>query len=1028
MSTATSAPASRDRGGHTACVPLRPLSPFVGRATELEQLASLVDDAHRGQPRLALVVGEPGVGKSRLVAEALNRRPDGPDDDLMVLSGGCHPVSGSSLPYAPVVAALRDVLHRPPARRPQGGVDALHQWPALSVLTPGADPVHATMDVPAGSGRLVLFESVLALVRSLTATRPVALVLEDLHWADQSTADLVSYLARNVVHEHLLVLVTTRPDAFAGRHPLRSTFTELQRFPLTVRVDVPPLGRADLAALVPALTSAAPSDHDLDVLLQRSGGLPFFVEELVSLPAATSAQGDSLPPSIAAGIAAELDALGEVRQLLELMAAAGREVSLELLAASENQPDESLEARLAPALANGVLTAGGDPDSIRFRHDLYREVVLSDLLPGRRRRLHRRLAEVLTARPSLAAGGRPNAELAYHWELSGRPLSAFDATLRAAEDARAGSAVGDVATHLERALDLWEEVDDPESASGSSRGDVARELAECRWLLGDSADAARWAGVAMADIDPDREPTGFCDAAARRGRYLFGAQQTSEALSVLEDAATVASSRTDVPSTTRAVTLATLASVQMLSGDCLGGLATSVQAAARASEAGLPAVLAHARTTLASARTAMGDVAAGAAGFDAVLEDAGLRDGAATGADLADEVTSPAAAWLRGTSNYAFALNVNGWHGRAVEVADQGLAQLEGRPPGSTFRALLQGQRALALVMLGETDRAREAVSDLPRLPPSHFRVSAPHVALAVLLGDVPTATTHLTLTGDDRDLLSLMPAMAVELALLRGEPEEARRLAEGFVARMRFHSLAMFGTRICALGVRAACEVMEGARADGAADRVAAALDEGRRFASAARAFADRYTPGGEAAPPEARCWLALAEADSTAAFGPGQDAEAVAAWQDARTAAVEGGLRVLELRARVGLARALLAAGERATAGAELAAAKGLAQRLEAHRAIDAADAIARRARLDIGGGGPSGRHGATFGLTPREVEVLRAVATGMTNQEIASELFISRKTASVHVSNILSKLDVPNRRAAAVRAKELGILGER
>jgi hypothetical protein len=182
-------------------VVLRPRTPFVGRTEELAALRSVLGDARRATGRVAMVVGHAGSGKTRLVEEALA----GAAADFRVLRGACTPVTGAGVPYAPIVAALRPVLDVDDS---DGSAQApLERWPALGVLTPGWV---GREDQPS---RLALFEGVLALLRALAARRPVAVWLDDMHWADRSTADLAGHLAVNLADDPALLVLGTRPDA-----------------------------------------------------------------------------------------------------------------------------------------------------------------------------------------------------------------------------------------------------------------------------------------------------------------------------------------------------------------------------------------------------------------------------------------------------------------------------------------------------------------------------------------------------------------------------------------------------------------------------------------------------------------------------------------------------------------------------------------------------------------------------------------------------------------------------------------------
>jgi nucleoside-triphosphatase THEP1 len=217
---------------------------MVGRDEELSRLLTLLDDAEAGRSVVALVSGDAGVGKSRLVSE-VTRLAAG--RGFTVLSGQCAEL-GDSVPYLPLADALRG------AGASSGVRDALSSRPALGRLLPEGGDGQVSHEDRSGLARQQMFGGVLGLLTELAAAAPVLLVLEDLHWADTSTRDLVTFLSRMLHRERVAIIGTYRTDDLHRRHPLRPVVAELQRLPSVIAVDLTPLNPT---ALAEHLTSAA---------------------------------------------------------------------------------------------------------------------------------------------------------------------------------------------------------------------------------------------------------------------------------------------------------------------------------------------------------------------------------------------------------------------------------------------------------------------------------------------------------------------------------------------------------------------------------------------------------------------------------------------------------------------------------------------------------------------------------------------------------------------------------------------------
>ncbi len=416
-------------GGVVAVSPV-----LVGRAAETAALSESWALARGGSPATVLIGGEAGIGKTRLV------RHFTADVEAEVLYGGCVDLSGSGLPFAPFTAALRGHTGSP------------------AELLPGH--AHADSD----TARAQLFEKVLTQFAGLCARQPVVLVIEDIHWIDRSSLDLLSFLVRNQrAAGALLCLVTYRSDELERAHPLRRSLAELDRVAWTCRMELPRLTRRAVSSLVGAIAGVEPVASLVAEIYRRSEGNPFFAEVLLDRQ-----DQPGLPESLRDLLLARVARLPEQTQEVLRMATAGvGRVSHELLAAASGLDDGALSAALRPAVAAGALVIDGD--GYRFRHALISEAVRDDELPGERAAAHRRFAQALAADHTLAADGSGPAELAFHWHEAGDAGRALEAAWQAARDAGAGLAYAERLDMLERVLELWARVPDAARCIGCDR-------------------------------------------------------------------------------------------------------------------------------------------------------------------------------------------------------------------------------------------------------------------------------------------------------------------------------------------------------------------------------------------------------------------------------------------------------------------------------------------------------------------------------------------------------------------------------
>ena len=433
---------------------------FVGRGKELAWLDGALAS---GGPRTLLLGGEAGIGKTRLLAEFGARAQAA---GARVLTGSCLHVGAGTLPYAPVSQALRQLVRQvdPPVLAEL----ARAFRPELGRLVPdlgGPDPVAPTVGE---LGRARLFEGLLRLLERLAAERPLVLAVEDVHWADRSTLDLLSFVVPNLVESAVVLVVTYRSDELHRRHPLRGFLAELERSGRVERLELGRLGRRELGELLAGILGEPPAPALVDEILARSEGNPFFAEELLAARVGGVGGSAELPEALRDLLLARVEALPEATQrMLQVAAVAGRRVDHDLLAEVAAQPPERLVELLREAVTHHLLVVDGGSGAYAFRHALVQEAIYDDLLPVQRPPLHAASAHALAARIE-GEGGAGAAELgrlAYHWYAAHDLGRALLASVQAGQAAEAAFALAEAAGHYERALELWEQA--PEAAANS---------------------------------------------------------------------------------------------------------------------------------------------------------------------------------------------------------------------------------------------------------------------------------------------------------------------------------------------------------------------------------------------------------------------------------------------------------------------------------------------------------------------------------------------------------------------------------
>lgn len=972
---------------------------LVGRAAELNALRSAAQSAQAGQSRIVLVGGDAGIGKTRLVGEFCEHvRQDG----MLAAVGGCVQLGDVAIAYAPLVEALREVSR-------QLGADAFAELVGpgrgeLDALIGGHGTAGATSPGP-------LFEHLLGLLTRLGERRPTALVLEDMHWADASTLALMAFLGRNLRDARVVLVLTYRVDEVHRRHPLRPLLTDLERDPSVERLRLAGLSRAELVELLTGIGEVAPGEPTVDDLLARTEGNPFYVEELV---AAGSSHG-MLPDTLAEVVLSRIGRLSEPTQdVLHRAAVLGDEVDERLLAAVAGLPADEVTSALREALFEQLLVI--DSAGCRFRHALIREVLYDDLLPGERERLHVAAAHAVED-PTLADRLDEHvrwAMLAHHWHAAREPGRAFAASIRAGEEADRVRALADAAAHYERALQLWDRTEDPVAAAGMSRSELFERAALSVHWSSHSSRAITLAKAALDALEPDAAPETRAVLLIRLGRFYWTQYQGPAAFAAYEQGVALLADRP--PSWGKAYTHAALGQIQMLRGHERQAVSTLTTAIEVATSIGAQNVAGHALCSLGPPLGELGRVDEALAAMDR--------------AQVLSREHGDAADVCRYYTNLCHILLHAGRFTELERVAAEGMVYAEESGHLRHYGESIMGNLIAGLTSAGRWAQADTVAAKLVD------RVGAedPYVVLRwlpLLIGQGKLEQAHqladwvVARTADAADVqfraLALLRAAA--LALAEQRYDDARGLVADGLAGVT-EDQQYFGLSGYSLALAIEADRIDAARTSPRAD---AEIDEARSVSSSlittVRAYAAGLSERGVELLPEPAAALATAEAEHARALGtddPDTWAAVAKDWEGV-------GKPYPAARARFHEADALLRGrGDRKRAAEAAATALSVATELGAEPFAERVRLLIQRARLDLPSADTSEPDPvASLGVTAREADVLALLGAGMTNRQIGESLFISEKTASVHVTNLLRKLSVSNRLEAAAIAQSLGLV---
>jgi DNA-binding CsgD family transcriptional regulator len=953
-------------------------------------MRELLADAEAGQAVVLLVSGDAGVGKTRLLTELAG---EAAARGFAILSGRCAELA-DTVPYLPLADALRSAASGRLA-------DALAARPVLTRLLPDREITRQPGDLP-GLAQQQLFGAVVGMLTELAESQPVLLVLEDLHWADRSTRDLVTFLSRVLRQERIAMALSYRTDDMHRSHPLRPVVGELLRLPSVTAIDVGPLDPVAMAEHLAQIADGLPAAAAIDRVIHRAEGNAYFAEELL---ATSSAAGSDLPTGLADLLVSRtVDLSQAAQQVLRAAAVTGRRIDDDLVMQATGLPTTEYEAAVREAVARQLLVPDGAA-SLAFRHALLREAIYNDLLPGERTRLHARLAELLSERPDSSA-----AELAVHYLASHDIPGAFAASVQAGAEAWRMAAPAEAHRHFDQALSIWDRVIDPESLCGMSRGKLAFKSALSAADSGQVPLAVKQLRrlVSFVREQPEQDLSLLCRVQERLAYFLLDIDEDAEAIASASAAVDVLPA--DPPTWERAQALATHAKTLLSFTDTGPARARAIEAEAAAQAAGVPWLEADALATLTALSERAGQVPNALATGDRAL---GLASSAEMpGVEL--RVRTLLAQIQLESGDLAAAGQTA--HLGAQRAAETGLSMA---PYGTDLQYL----HYLAHYNDGNWDHAHAIAAGFPvRVTNiSEARLSAMALFIDVARGGPRVAERRAWLEpymATDSLAEYIAEGLFAEDAYWSGDLAGALTAVKATIGAATAWGGDEYGPQVirpAAIGIAALADRARLARAAGQAAN--ALVAEASDLAEIARQGTNSKRRAAGAIGVDGRGWLARAEAELRRAA----DDNAPDNWRIV-VDAFGPGFVYETARSRWRLAEALAEAGDRDEAQSQWQLAVTAADELGATRLRAALADLGRRARLGPGSRAVAGSPLSV--LTGRELEVLQALSIGRSNREIAAELFISGKTVSVHVSNILAKLGATSRTQAAAIAHDNGI----
>jgi DNA-binding CsgD family transcriptional regulator/tetratricopeptide (TPR) repeat protein len=994
---------------------------FVGREGELSRLRGALS----GHARMVLVVGDAGVGKTRFAGEGMARAAAA---GVVMVRGECLPLAGS-LPLLPVAQALGE-LDGPEGGRRLG--EALNAAPAyvreeierlLPRVGPGGGPDSAGRD--RGWRRERLFAAVADLLDAVAGGSAVGLVVEDVHWADSATLDLLTFLAWGGHRDAVTVVATCRSDEAPAAAQVSDWLAHVRGAAGVEEIRLGPLSRADSAEQIAALVGGPVPPPVADELYARAEGNPFFTEQLVA-GALADAPGSGLrvPAALPARLADLLAARAgrcpaDARAVLAGLAVASRPLAEDQLGAVTGLSADRVRRGLLELAAAQLLAEDTADEGHRPRHVLLAEAVAGGLLPGERVMLHERTARALQAAGSDALA----AEAAGHWQAAGSPAEELPARISAAGAAERVFGYAEAAVHWLRAIELSQTQADATGAAGSDLPRLYVRAIDTLELSGDRVRAGVLAEEAYRRFAADPDPA-IAGVVCHRAASFRAIDRPAAGLPLIEEALRLFEQAR--PSADQAEAWLDYGRDFLFHQGRARGSVTALNRALEIAEvAGATMLIPPVLACLASIALLRGEVEDGLAFLQRGWEIARAPgDGPALVSLAVMELAVMESDALIKLARYQDAAEVAM---RGLDTARQvGLA-------ASWDAAILASNAAEPLLALGRTAEAAALIDPLTSGPMvrDQWVVHQARAEIDLLRGDIEAATVR------QQQIIACVPVLGgldvsreraqrvAELALWAGQPGDALTELRRVLPSFKDPEPTIFCGRLLAAGMRACADLAERARArrdEPAAMAAVAAADDLVSWTGQVTAspFADH--PYVASIPAERATWDAertrVARESDPAMWG-----RAAKAWQDLGCPHRAGYAlwRQAEAQLNSGQPAAEAAAPVRAAA----AAADGHAPLLAQIRALAERARITLQAPPATGADPRPAPDSAPYGLTSRELAVLRLVAAGRSNAQIGAELYISPRTAGVHVSNILRKLGVTGRVQAAAVAERAGLL---
>jgi DNA-binding CsgD family transcriptional regulator/tetratricopeptide (TPR) repeat protein len=976
-------------------------SELVGRDAELEQLCSTLGISASTDPsdRVAvLLAGDAGVGKTRLLTELRDRAVT---DGWLVQAGHCLDFADSALPYLP----FSEITGRIARDLPDLFDEAAERHPALLRLLPGQRMLSQTNDpesVPADQA--ALFDAVHALAETVGAHQPLLVVVEDMHWADQSTRDLMSFLFGRGFSAPVALVASYRSDDLHRRHPLRRQVTTWARMTGVERVQLEPLRRPDVRRLVQQLHPDHLSEERVRDIVTRAEGNAFFVEELVG-----ASRAGRIPEDLAELLLLRLESLDDpALRVVRAAAVAGRRVSHAALSAVIDLEPAALDHALRDAVDAHVLVPSSD--FYRFRHALLAEAVYDDLLPGERVGLHAAYSQAL--QEGRASGTA--AELARHARLAKDFATALTASLHAGDDARSVGGAEEAAQHYLQALDLWSDTRLPE-ALDDRRLDYPRLVGLVSDALIAAGHPARALGVVKEQLDHlpgDAEPTVRGQLLGVLASSLYMTENEQDPLALTSEAVELVP---DEPTRARAKVLAIHALMLARDGQASAGRDVATTALALAERLDMPRLASDIRTTLAFLERKRGSSESLVEALQSAIEGA---------VDAGASISELRALLLLGNHHLD-----RGEFREADEAFGRNTIRARAQnTPWVPYAAEARWMHAISLKLQGRWDQAMEVLDIEGEVVPPIYRAlfTATRAQILVARGEPGTSELLAELRPFWRqEGLVAIAASSAELELHELAADQAASMATYRdvveILTTIWHPLFQARVRLAATALAAFANAAPRRTAAERANDAVAVQD----FVSDAHQVLERRGDSLVSWGPESRAWESRLAAEElrwrwVADVEPPAQGDLVEAWRDAeaRFAAYAAPYELAAVRA--GLAEVLAATGDSSGARAVTEAA------VETARTLGSAPPLSRLSRLGHLPAAAAIPVAVRASLTPRESEILALVAEGRSNGEIGRQLFISTKTVSVHVSNILGKLGAVGRTEAAAIARRDGLLG--